>query len=85
MGTINNIPKRNGTKIRCVLSNINCFQFRFLMAKQTPIPDTKNNNGILHILIIDMGIQIDSNGFFTLDKAYQSTPGLKHNGNMIDQ
>ena len=45
-----------GRSMRFDLSNINCHQFLFPKAKQTPIPDTKNNNGIRHILSIDIGI-----------------------------
>ena len=55
-----NIPNRNGKKIRLALSCNNCFQFLFLIAKQTPIPDTKNNIGILHTFSIDIGIHNDS-------------------------
>ena len=57
------IPNMNGKKILLVLSRINCLQFLFLIAKQTPIPDTKNNKGILHTFSIDMGIHKDSKGF----------------------
>jgi hypothetical protein len=50
------IPNMKGRSIRFDLSSINCHQLRFLKAKQTPIPDTKNNSGIRHILSMDMGI-----------------------------
>lgn len=60
MGTIKKNPNTKGKKIRRVLSNNNCFQFLFLMAKQTPIPDTKNNRGILHTFSIDINIHNES-------------------------
>ncbi len=44
-------PKTKGSSIRFDRSNINCFQFLFLIAKQTPIPDTKNNKGNIQIKI----------------------------------
>jgi hypothetical protein len=50
------IPKKKGRRILLLLSRINCFQFRFLMAKETPMPETKNNRGILQIFTMDMGV-----------------------------
>jgi hypothetical protein len=59
-GTMHKIPNRKGRRILLLLSRISCFQPLFLMAKQTPIPDTKNSRGILQIFNMDMGTQRES-------------------------
>ena len=71
------IPNTNGKKIRFVLSSNNCFQFLFLIAKQTPIPDTKNNKGILQIFSIDIGIHNEFNGLSLCMNPINTPQGWK--------
>jgi hypothetical protein len=75
--------KSNGIKILLPLSINNCFQSLFLNAKQTPIPETKNNNGIRQTLI-SAWYPDGLAGFFTLNKTYVLSPWLKNNYYMID-
>jgi hypothetical protein len=58
MGVMAKNPKINGRRIRFVRSISSSFQFRFLMAKYTPMPDTKNRKGILQMFNIVIGTQI---------------------------
>ena len=49
-------PKTRGIRILIVLSPKSCLGPRFLIAKQTPIPETIKSMGMRQIFSNDMGI-----------------------------